>query len=88
MLRVVPRRWLRILAPAIALAAVVGLDLYNGREPVLGLVVIAPLFGANIGPRLTAVYSVAALVCAALLGCTTSSTAPRRRPPPSSPGWR
>jgi phosphoserine phosphatase RsbU/P len=67
-LRVVPRRWLRILAPAIALAAVVGLDLHNGREPVLGLVVIAPLFGANIGPRLTAVYSVAALVCAALLG--------------------
>jgi hypothetical protein len=88
-LRVVPRRWLRIMAPAVALAAVVGLDLYNGREPVLGLVVIAPLFGANIvGPRLTAAYAVAALVCAALLGCTTSSTAPRRRPPPSSPGLR
>jgi hypothetical protein len=50
-LRVVPRRWLRIMAPAVALAAVVGLDLYNGREPVLGLVVIAPLFAPTSSAR-------------------------------------
>ena len=68
-LRLVPRRWLRVSAPLLLLAAVVVLDLANDREPVLGLVVIAPMFGANIvGPRLTAAYAVLALLCAALLG--------------------
>jgi serine phosphatase RsbU (regulator of sigma subunit) len=63
------RRWLRRLAPALMLAGVCALDLLMGKEPVLGLVVIAPLLGANIiGPRLTGVYGVASVLCAAALG--------------------
>src|SRR4051794_2711148 len=63
------RRWLRRVAPGLVLAGIAALDLVTGPEPVLGVVVIAPLLGANIvGRRLTAAYAVAALVCAALLG--------------------
>jgi serine phosphatase RsbU (regulator of sigma subunit) len=48
---------------------VAGLDVLNRTEPVLGLVVIAPLLGANVvGARLTAGYAVAAVACAAVLG--------------------
>src|SRR3954470_5641206 len=65
------RRWLRRVAPGVVLAGIAALDLLNGSEPVLGLVVIAPLLGSNIvGRRLTGAYAVAALLCAALLGVT------------------
>ena len=57
------------LAPALVLALVVALDLANGTEPVLGLVVIAPLLAANVvGPRATTLHAVAALAAGALLG--------------------
>lgn len=55
--------------PGVVLTVVSVLDLLNGQQPVLGLVVIAPLLAANlVGPRPTAVYAVAALLVAALLG--------------------
>jgi sigma-B regulation protein RsbU (phosphoserine phosphatase) len=63
------RRWLRRVAPGLVLAGIAAIDQLTGPEPVLGLVVIAPLLGANIvGRRLTAAYGLAALICAALLG--------------------
>ncbi len=55
--------------PGVAIAGVAVADLAVGRSIVLGLVVVAPLLAANVvGPRLTAVYAVVALVTAALLG--------------------
>jgi phosphoserine phosphatase RsbU/P len=69
LLRVVHSRWLRWCAPAFVLAVLVALDLTNGHEPLTGPLVIAPMFAANVvGPRLTAAYAVAAVVCGALLG--------------------
>jgi serine phosphatase RsbU (regulator of sigma subunit) len=63
-------RFLVPFAPAAVLLAVVTADLVSGRHNVLlGLTAIAPLVAANlVGPRLTALYAVAALVTAALLG--------------------
>ncbi|HKG48959.1 MAG TPA: hypothetical protein VKB14_00820, partial [Actinomycetales bacterium] len=63
------RRWLLRLAPGVVLLGISAFDLANGPEPLLGVVVIAPLLAANIvGVRLTAVYAVAAVVCGAVLG--------------------
>ncbi len=56
------------LSPALLLLLVVTLDVLT-PEPLLGLVVIAPLFAASVvGPRPTAAYGVAALVAGTLLG--------------------
>jgi sigma-B regulation protein RsbU (phosphoserine phosphatase) len=58
------------LAPLLLLVAFVGADLFGGpRFIVLGLVVTSPLLAASlVGPRLTALYGVAATAAAVLLG--------------------
>ncbi len=59
------RPWL----PVGVLVVVVWLDLVNGQQPLLGLVVIAPLFAASlVGPGITAVYAALALAAGAALG--------------------
>ena len=57
------------LLPALAIAAVVVVDLVLDQNVVIGLLVMAPLLAANLsGPRVTAVYGVLAFVAGALLG--------------------
>ena len=65
----VRRRWLRPVAPSLVLMGLVVLDLLNNPTQVSGLFAVVPLLGANIvGPRLTALYAFAAVVCATLVG--------------------
>ena len=67
--RAVREGWLRAAAPGVVLLAIMLVDFVNDPVPLLGVVVIAPLFAANVvGPRLTAAYAAAAVVAAVLLG--------------------
>lgn len=64
-----PRTRLLQASPALVLLTVTVAELLTGNDPVLGLVVVAPVLAAAVhGPRLTAAYGTAALLTAAALG--------------------
>ncbi|WP_131770422.1 hypothetical protein [Candidatus Protofrankia californiensis] len=66
--------WVPRLAPLLVLMAVVALRLAgHGRYVVLTLTVVSPMLAAIlIGPRITMVYALAALLLAGLLGIHTN----------------
>ncbi len=75
-------RWLPLLAPLAVLVVVVGVELADREWTILELAVLCPMLSATLtGPRLTAVYGVAAVVAGALLGIHDGLYQPRHGGP-------
>ncbi|WP_322759948.1 PP2C family protein-serine/threonine phosphatase [Frankia sp. Cr2] len=71
-------RWLPLLVPLAVLVVVVGVELTDREWTILELAVLCPMLSATLtGPRLTAVYGVAAVVTGALLGIHDGLYQPR-----------